>query len=239
MLTLLNEGASAEDAATQAGVSVPSLVASAVHDGELRAALNGQPPAVQRAARKGDFIAALTRTGGVVKEAALLTGIDMDTVREWRTEDPAYAGVEDAVVRWITSMRPTKRPVTLTDQKLNRAAALLEQGATIKAAAEAVGASGQGLRQASVRHARLAAALPPLREPSTPRGRPSGLTPKVEEDFRRMWADRSMSLAVMGGRLGVSPTTLKRWARDLQLPARDRRVGRRWREEPPARKAQD
>ncbi|MFI8191408.1 hypothetical protein ACIF8T_21735 [Streptomyces sp. NPDC085946] len=238
VLALLNEGASPEDAAAQAGVSVQSLVASAAHDGELRAALNGQPPAVQQAARKGDFLAALTRTGGILQEAALLADVDTGTLQKWRTEDPAYAGVEDAVVRWLTSMRPPKHRAQLTDEQLDHAASLLEQGKTIKEAARAVGVSGQGLRNAGARHPRLAAALPPIKEKAKREGRASGLTPKIEAELRRMWADSSMSVTVMAGRLGVSPSTLRRWAKDdLQLPQRDTRVGRHWREAPPARRA--
>lgn len=229
VLTLLNTGASPEDSAAQAGVSVQSLVASAAHDGELRAALDGQPPTVQRAARKGDFLAALTRTGGTTRDAALLIGVDTDTVQAWREEDPAYAGVEDAVVRWLTSMRP-RRYVALTDEKLDQAADLLEQGQGIKAAARAVGASGEGLRKASARHARLAAAMPPVKsrvKSSVRPGRASKLTPKTEAEVRRMWDDPSMSINVMAGRLGVSVSTLKRWAREeLGLPVRNSRPSR-------------
>ncbi|MCF0086670.1 MULTISPECIES: hypothetical protein [unclassified Streptomyces] len=218
-LDLLNDGTPVEDAADQAGVSVASLVASASYDGELRAALNGQPAAIQRAAHKGDYLAALTRTGGVMEEACLLAGVDVESVTAWRAEDPAYAVAEDAVVRWIASLRISRRTTRLDDEKLDRAASLLESGESVTSTAQAVGVSTTSLRKASGRHARLAAVLPPP-SPRRALGRVSQLTPQTKERLREMWPDSSLSLNVIAGRLGVSYPTVRRWAEEMGLPAR-------------------
>lgn len=213
----LNAGLSPEDAAERVGVTVPCLAAAAAYDGELRAALNGQPAAVQRAARKGDLLAALTRTGGIMKDALLLVGIDPEEVEGWRKEDPDYASAEDAVVRWLASVRTTSRQRSpLTDEELERAAALLEQGATLQAASKAVNVSSAGLRYASARHARLAAAMPPVRHTKS-RGRASKMTPRVEGEVRRMWSDPGMSQAVIARQLGITDQTLRKWAARLGL----------------------
>ncbi|MFF1284327.1 hypothetical protein ACFVY4_26745 [Streptomyces sp. NPDC058299] len=213
----LNAGLSPDDAAEQVGVTVSSLAVAAAYDGQLRAALNGQPVAVQRAARKGDLLAALTRTGGIMQDALLLVGIDKGEVEAWRKEDPQYASAEDAVMRWLASVRPANRQRSrLTDEELDRAAALLEEGAAVEAAARAVNVTGTGLRYASARHARLAAALPPLRE-SKSRGRASKMTPRVEGEVRRMWADPDLSKAAIARQLDVRPETLSRWAARLGL----------------------
>ncbi|GHJ34289.1 hypothetical protein TPA0910_87220 [Streptomyces hygroscopicus subsp. sporocinereus] len=202
---------------------MPSLVAASVHDGELRAALNGQPVGVQHAARKGDLLSALTRTGGVMRDALLLVGIDADTAKAWRAEDPDYASVEDAVVRWVASARISKRKrrPPLTDEKLDQAAVLLEQGESVEAAARAVGASGTGLRRASTRHARLGAAMS-QRGRTKARGRASGLTPSVASEVRRMWADPGMSTVTIARQLGITTMTLRKWAASLGLPDRRR-----------------
>lgn len=222
-LDLLNAGLSVDDAAAHAGVTVPSLTATAAHDGELRAALNGQPVGVQRAARKGDLLSALTRTGGVMRDALLLVGIDADTAKAWRDEDPDYASAEDAVVRWLASARAPKRKrrPPLTNEELDKAADLLEQGESVEASGRAVGVSGTGLRKAAARHPRLAAAMPP---PNTGqrRGGVSGLTPKVEAEIRQMWADPGMSTSGMARRIGTTRPTLRKWAESLGLPDRQK-----------------
>ncbi|WP_458089466.1 hypothetical protein [Streptomyces malaysiensis] len=202
---------------------MPSLVATSVYDGELRAALNGQPVGVQRAARKGDLLSALTRTGGVMRDALLLAGVDADTAKAWRAEDPDYASAEDAVARWMASARGPKRKrrPPLTDEELNKAAGLLEQGESLEAAGRAVGVSGTGLRKASARHPRLAAAmLPP--NAGKHRGRVSGLTPNVASEVRRMWADPSMNNTAIARHLGITAGTLRKWAESLELPDRRR-----------------
>ncbi|MET8585666.1 hypothetical protein ABZX39_33085 [Streptomyces collinus] len=216
-LDALNAGLSADEAAERAGVSVPSLAATAAFDGELRAALNGQPAAVQRAARKGDLLAALTRTGGIMKDALLLVGLDAGTVDGWRKEDADYAHAEDAVLRWLAVARVKRRP-PLTDEQLDQAADVLEQGGTLQAAAQAAGASMEGIRKASARHARLAAVLPPVRQTQS-RGRVSGLTPKVEAEVRRLWADPGLSVAAIARQMSITEKTLRRWAASLELPA--------------------
>jgi transposase-like protein len=219
-LTALNSGMTPDDAAKQAGATIQSLAAVAANNGELRAALDGQPVAVQSAARKGDYLAALTRTGGVMEDALLLARLDKQTVAVWRKEDREYASAEDAVLRWLASVRTSaRRPrLRMTDEQLDHAASLLEQGETLRATAKVLGVSSHGLRLASARHARLASVMPAPQPQKGQKGRPSGLTTKVEDDIRSLWAVPDITKGAIARQLGVTAPTLREWARSLGLP---------------------
>lgn len=228
-LTALREGASPKEAAQQAGVTLKSLRGSSSRDGELHLALAGQPQPLQHLARQGDFLAALTYTVGNFADAAQRVSLDPTTVRQWRQGDPLYAAAEDAVTRWIaiTAVEARgdgrKRRGKIDDASLERAADLLEAGSTIGEAAREIGVTGQGLRVASARHARLAAALPP-RVPRAVPGRTSGLTADVEKQLRALWADPGTSVASIALRFHVDPRTVGSWRKSLGLPPRKTRA---------------
>lgn len=230
-LTALREGATPEEAARQAGVSLKSLRGSSSRDGELHLALAGHPQPLQLLARQGDFLAALTCTVGNFADAAQRIGLAPATVRQWRQGDPLYAAAEDAVTRWIaiTAVEARddgrKRRGKIEDASLERAAELLEAGSTIAEAAREIGVTGQGLRVASARHARLAAALPPLVPRALP-GRASGLTADVEKELRALWADPGTSVTSIALRFHVAPKTVGTWRKSLGLPARKARLSR-------------
>lgn len=221
LLAALREGASPDAAAQGVGVPVQSLPAAARFDAELWAALDGQPLEVQHAARAFAFLSALVRTGGDFSRACTLTGVSLDEVRDWQKNHQVYAGMESQTLAWLD--QHTRRRITFTarasDEALDKAAEVLEAGGSISAAARAAGITAQGLRKASSRHPRLLAAIP---ERTTPRraGARSKLTAEVERDLREMWAIPSLSMGSIALRLGVSSDTLRRWLRDLELPAR-------------------
>lgn len=156
-----------EKAAEAAGVSPRSLSQAARGDGELRAALDGMPETVQVIARRGDWLAALTRLGGNQKEAALAIGINPNLPNDWRQNDPEFDAAVVAVLAWIKAANA--RVVTLrrfngrlrgvTLDQLDAAAAQLEQGATISAASRLAGMSRPTLISRASDSPRLSAAL--------------------------------------------------------------------------------
>ncbi len=141
------------------GGAVADLSAAALHDGELRAALDGRPVEQQLLARKGDYLAALTRTGGDPRLAAMAIGVEEEQAVEWLS-DSAYADAERAVRVWIAETVSGPRQ-QVADEMLDKAADLLRDGMTITAAARAIGVSAATLRNRADGHPRLAAALPP------------------------------------------------------------------------------
>lgn len=228
VLALLRAGRTREEAAAAIGKKPQTLSAAAAQDGELWAALGGLPLQTQRAARQGDFLAALTRTSGNAADACRLLGVDRAVTRAWR-DDPAYTAAEEAVLAWLRG-RGIRPRVRVTDAMLDKAAALLEQGSTVTAAARAIGVRPPTLNRAAGRHPRLAAALAgglPRR-----RGKLSGLTPQVEAEFRAMWADRGLSAAGIARRLNVGSTTMTNWSRELGLPSPSERAAAIRQEDP-------
>ena len=159
VLAELRSGGDAESAAEAICGTVADLSAAALHDSELRAALEGRPVEQQLLARKGDYLAALTRTGGDPGLAALALGVQEEKATEWLA-DSAYADAERAVRMWIEGTTSGSRH-QVADEMLDQAADLLNDGMTITAAARAVGVSAATLRNRADGHPRLAAALPP------------------------------------------------------------------------------
>lgn len=227
-LRLLRAGQSVDQAAASAGVTVGSVNGSSINDGELRAALDGYPEPVQRVARLGDYLAALTRTGGDVALARQASGIGGSaSLDKYRVSNPLFAAAEQAILEWID--QDYKRPhPQVPDELLDRAALLLEADPkpTLTSVARAIGVSPQSLRPASRRHERLRAALPPLR--SKPSGREPVFTPEKDEQLRVLWPDKNVSVEEISKRLGLSRTTVAARASRLLLPPRSiARAGRR------------
>lgn len=220
VLKLLRAGHTREEAAAAIGKTPQTLSSAAVRDGELWAALAGLPPQMQRAARKGDFLAALTRTGGSRTDARRLLGITADTDGRWRN-DPSYAAAEEAVIAWVKAA-DARRPL-VSDEELDRAADLLLQEATFGEAASAIGLTGSGLKYAARRHRRLAAVIA-KREQQVRHGNRK-LTPLVEKRLREMWADKSLTVKEIARQLGISRATVTNWCRVLELPSRMARTG--------------
>lgn len=222
-LDALRGGATPKEAAERVGVTLASLRLSSSRDSELRMALDGAPEGLQLLAKQGDFLAALTHTAGDFAAAVRRVGITQATARRWRTGDPQYAAAENAVIKWVASAAVNARggrrgSPKIPDDSLDLAAELLESGHGLSEAARRSGASVQGLRVASARHKRLAAALPPV----GPRkgGSRSRLTADVERELRALWGDPNTSIHSLALRFNVSPKTVTAWRKSLGLPAR-------------------
>lgn len=230
-LRLLRAGRDVNQAAASAGVTVAMLAASSVSDGELRAALDGYPEAVQRTARLGDYLAVLTRTGGDVPLAARASAVgSVSALNSYREHDPLFNAAEREVLAWIDQAR-TRTWSRTPDELLDIAARMLEEdpSTTMTAAARAAGLAGaHSLRAASRRHQRLRAALPPKRQAQS-RPSQSKFTPEKDQLLRELWPDRNNSVKDIVRLLGVSRSGLTQRVRELNLPRRmqDFRAGRR------------
>lgn len=161
LLAALRAGGDLQTAADTVGVSPWSVTQAAERDGELRATLAGHSAEEQTRARQRDFLRALRETqGDRVLAAWAVTYDELETV-EWLA-DSAYAVEEEQLLRTVAAraVRPRRR---VGDELLDRAAELLETGASITEAARRVGVATGTLRTRSEEHPRLAAALPPKR----------------------------------------------------------------------------
>lgn len=226
-LDAIRGGATPQDAASAADVSLSSLQQSAATDAELWAALDGHPAEVQQAAAAMAYLAALVRTGGDVERAGLLTGFTWEDAQALRVSSQGFVAVERATRKWLEQLRrehhKSKPWQRVPDEALTRAAEILEAGGSVLAAAREAGTSSGGLRFAAARHDRLRAALPPVSpRPRAPgrSGPRSKLTPEVEEQLRELWGTRHLSKESMLRILGISRTTLDRYAIRLGLPPR-------------------
>lgn len=219
LLEALRAGATPDAAAESVGVSVQALSTLARYDAELWAALDGQPVEVQRAARAVAFLAALARTGGDFPRACTIAGVTPREVRAWQTNHPDYAAMESQTLNWLKQRQTRRYTPRVSDEVLDKAAEALEGGAGITAAAQVVGLTAQGLRNAAPRHPRLTAALPEKKLRTSP-GVATRLTEEVERDLRELWNIRSLRRKDIAVRLGVSVATLGNWIRDLELPPR-------------------
>ncbi|MCX4451628.1 hypothetical protein [Streptomyces sp. NBC_01789] len=160
VLAALRAGASATAAAEAVGVSERLLATTARADGELRAALDGRPVAVQAIARRADWLTALTRLGGDQTAAAYAIGITPSQPKKWRWEDPAFDAVVVALLAWIAKGGVRRnRVLPVDEQRLEKAADHLEQGASIADAARLTGMAAATLRKRAPDCPRLAAAL--------------------------------------------------------------------------------
>jgi transposase len=219
----LRLGQTLEEAASLVGRSPASLSRQAVVDSELRLTLAGAPLPVQRVARQGDYLAALTRHEGNPLRAARELLIGHALLVSWRKE-PAFVAAEDAV-RMLAGSPVKRGRVRITKEMAEQAAQVLREGGSISKAARRIGATAQGLRTAAHLHPALAAALPPVQ----PRqGRPKKKrSAETETRLRELWADDALTQDEIARALDVSYPTVYRWAKELGLPQRARR-GRRW-----------
>lgn len=228
VLHLLRAGRTVEEAAAAIGKTPGSLANAARKDSELRLALDGEPLERQHAARKGDFLAALTRNGGNRAAAAHEIGLSPDTATAWERDSTAFTAAVNAVLAWLAQDKARRPRVVVTTTMLDKAADLMEAGASMAQAAATVGLRDQGaLRRNATRHPRLAALLP---EVDTKKGRRAGVlsadTRARQARLRKLWAQPDMTLQQIAAELEVSHSTVYRWTRTLRLPGRKpRRVG--------------
>ncbi|WP_186782518.1 GcrA family cell cycle regulator [Streptomyces sp. CBG9] len=101
LLDALNGGADPDDASRIAGCTTRALSMAARTDSELRAALDGQRPPLQRAARMGDYLAALARTGGDTAIALQAVSMDVAELDAYAAEHPRFDVALSAVKRWL------------------------------------------------------------------------------------------------------------------------------------------
>lgn len=220
VLALLRTGRNAKEAAAAIGRTPRSLSARAVRDGELRAALDGSSVAEQVVAHLGDYLAALTRTGGNRSAAARQTGMTLSTIDKAAVTHPHFGAAEKALREWITqSQSGIRLRIRIHDITLDKAAELIEQGGSVNAAASALGVTGHGLRRAAPRSERLVAALE-LRRGKV--GSCSGLTPENAERLRAAWGKPDLNILRLAKDMGVSRATLYGWAKQLNLDLPDR-----------------
>ncbi|MGW3563516.1 hypothetical protein ACWDSL_06380 [Streptomyces sp. NPDC000941] len=233
-LSLLRAGHGIDQAATAAGVTRQRLAAASKGDGELRAALDGRSVEVQRAARLGDYLAALTRTGGDVALAAAVCGFPEKGLHFYRREQPHFAAAEEAVLNMIEASAPAHGRVT--DAQLDDVAEKIANGMSMRQAALANGVTPSNLRLYARNHQRLAAALPPLRPQMGPKEKKR--TPERLERLRELWPDQNLTVAQIAAALGVSVASVQNWAAKMGLPRRrGRRPGRRIGAAPTRRRA--
>jgi transposase len=214
VLALLRAGKTAREAAAVVGKSAGSLSTAAGRDGELRAALDGASIEQQIVARLGGYLAALTRTGGNRSAAARQVRIPLGTIDATVHRNPHFGAAEGAVLEWITAAGIRSTRSRVSDAVLDRAATLMEQGATMNAAARAVGVGASTLRNSASRNQRLAVAVAARQGK---RGAVSGLTQEKAERLRELWADSNLSVSQMAGLLGASESAVYKWARRLDL----------------------
>ncbi|MFJ1647958.1 hypothetical protein [Streptomyces sp. NPDC088258] len=214
VLVQLRAGATREKAASVVGRTKASLSQLALTDSELRAALDGLPVERQTAARRGDWLSALILAGGNVQQACRDAGFTWGMVKAWRRDDPLYAAADAAVLAWVEQSSGSRARRRVTGEILDKAAALLEQGASLTEAARATGVTSHTLRNRGKQHARLKAALPPVQ--SRPR------KPDVQRQklLRELWPDLSLTTVEIAERLGVELPTMYRWREELGLPYR-------------------
>lgn len=215
----LRAGQSIDQAAASAGVTAGTVNRSSTYDGELRAALDGYSAPVQRVARLGDYLAALTRTGGDITLACQVSAVGTVNLPGYRAGDPLFSAAEQAILKWVD--QATARPAArLPDSLLDEAARLLEADPkpTMNSVVRRLGVSDRSLRYAAGRHERLRAALPPV----VPRGsgKRSAFTPEKDEQLRALWPDKNISKKELADLLGVSISTLSSRVSDLSLPRR-------------------
>ncbi|WP_189035255.1 hypothetical protein [Streptomyces daqingensis] len=161
VLAALRAGVTLDAPAGALGVPIEHLAAFALRDSEVQSALAGHSLEQQLRARRHDFLTALRETEGDRELAAWAVVLDVLEAVEWLA-DPAYAA-EEALLLTAVAERVSRPRRRIADELLDRAAELLETGATITEAARRVGVATGTLRSRSGQHPRLAAALPPKR----------------------------------------------------------------------------
>lgn len=159
VLSVLRAGVDPEEVARAVGRTGRSLQVMSVRDGELRAALDGEPLELQRLARRGDFIGAMIRYGGNQAEAAREIGESTSAVQNWVRDDPQFAAVVKAVMGWVTSDELPSPRSKVTKAMLDRAVELLDGPHSLAEVSRRVGLSVVTLYRWEERHPPLAAAL--------------------------------------------------------------------------------
>jgi transposase-like protein len=159
VLAALRAGLSHEEAAGTVGRNARALQVMSVRDGELRAAMDGEPLVLQRLSRRGDFIGAMIRYGGNQSEAAREIGESESVTHQWVATDPQFAAVVNAVVEWVTSTELPSPRGKVTEAALDQAIGLLGKNLTVTEVSRRVGLSVQTLDRWGKRHAPLGEAL--------------------------------------------------------------------------------
>ncbi|KNE83342.1 hypothetical protein AB0B04_19365 [Streptomyces xinghaiensis] len=220
VLYLLRAGRTTQEAAQAIGKTAQSLTATANHDAELRAALDGLPVAAQVAAHRCDFLTALARNGGNRAAAEHELGFAKGTSATWAARDPQYAAVEKAFLEWLAGFNP-HTSLRLTDAMLDKAAALIEQGTPVLHAAKALGTTDRTLRTRAKGHPRLSRAMAGVKtgRPRGPQTRPISLSPEREQRLRHLW-ELGTPVDVMADGMDVSSSTVRRWAKERGFPPR-------------------
>ncbi|MFE9137970.1 hypothetical protein [Streptomyces sp. NPDC007355] len=213
VLAELRSGKTPAETAEAVGRSLQFLTARARTDGELRLALEGAPVAAQRLARKGDYLAALARTGSIAAASREIGAVGHPP--HWRS-DPDFRAAEEAVLRMAGTHgveRPCRPPATA--KQLDMVAQELEAGESMHQACVTAGVQPKGLRRRADLPQRLRDALPPPRRQPVISGR------RKAELMRRLpelWGDPSLSVSRIAELLEISSPTVVKYAGKLGLP---------------------
>lgn len=221
LIAALNSGATPEQAAAIVNRPLASILRSAAGSSELRAALDGESLAVQHRARQGDYLVSLIRNRRDTD--ALGTG----TLSVWRLEDPLFRDAEAAVKALLDDQGLKNLRGKVDRDIMEQFVAAVEDGATYKAAADALGIGPGWLRY------RIRIAAPDLNRRLEAVPKSKGRQRKqVDLDLlRELWSVPNTPTMEIAHRLGVAHRTVLAAAADLgllscQVPAdsRTRRV---------------
>lgn len=236
VLGLLRAGTSADDAAAAIGRTARSLQTAAVRDGELRLALDGEPVAAQQAARRGDFLAALSRNGGIKAEAARELGMTRGDVQDWERRDRQWAAVIEQFIQWMAQSGTARGKGRIRTEDLDAAAAGIRAGRGLSAVAADLNLSAPGLAYHRSRHPGLDAALrergfrmgaasaeAPPPTGSRTRKPPVRVTDEIRQQVQKLWPDRDLTRQDIADAAGISLATAQKIAREMGLPGRRQR----------------
>lgn len=199
-------------AAEEAGVTVNTLVQAARRDGELRAALDGMPAAVQVAAQRAEFLSALVRCGGDLPRAEAQAGLRRGAVSEWRLRKPEFDAVVVAILAWLSAVDavPRKPQTRMSKSDKARLCRMWQDGISTNRIATDLGVSRN-----TVVNWRRRLNLPARHDETVDR------LPELSDRFRELW-EGGASYAKIQAELNISNATIARWHKKLKLPGRRR-----------------
>lgn len=208
-LARLRSGESAEAAAEAAGVAAQSLEQTAQRDGELRAALDGMPAAVQVAAQRAEFLSALVCCGGDQPRAEARAGLPVGAVSAWRRAEPEFDAAVVAILAWLDAVnaRPRKRQTHLTQADRERLRDMWQSGVSTTRIAEEFAVAKNTVANWADR----------MGLPS--RNVPEDRLPELGDRFRELW-ESGASYATIRAELGIGTGTVVRWRKELKLSGR-------------------
>ncbi|WP_156037344.1 hypothetical protein [Glycomyces tenuis] len=183
-------------------------MAAALIDSELHCALEGAPISVQRAARVGDFFAALCRSVGSEEDAHADTGISPGELLHLFHEDERLEEAKRLLSLYLRDIveAEARQYTHISDLLVDRAIELLEGGASIQEARERLGISEAGIYRKAERHPELAAAM----ECAADRYRRRGFDAVLFDEIAAM-IEGGMSIVAAARRAGVSSKTLRKY----------------------------